>query len=89
MIIQAQIIFLGSLHDGQDEDHFQFYISDDWWEPFEIDVHLYALSSNVDYVLELWHISDVNGDYVGQIEVSDIGDFGGDERIFRNGILIG
>ena len=77
---------LGSLHDSQDEDHFQFYISDDWWEPFEIDVSLYALSSNVDYVLELWHISDVNGNYAGLIEVSDIGEFGGNERIVRSGI---
>ena len=77
---------LGSLHDPQDEDHYQFYISDEWWEPFEIDVQLHALSSEVDYVLELWQISDANGDYVGLIEVSDIGEFGGNEHIVRNGI---
>ena len=37
---------------------------------------------NVDYVLEHWHISDTNGDYVGQIEVSDISEFGGDGASF-------
>lgn len=77
---------MANLHNPMDQDRYEFYISDGWWENFEVDVHLTSLSNQVDYVMELWYVEDPSGAFVGQLDISDVGGYNGNERIVYSGI---
>jgi hypothetical protein len=86
---EGTIVIEGYISPSFDVDIYRFYAEDGWFDWFDIELWLYGVPDDADYLLELYWVEDNDGVSHGLVAEEDGGGLGEDEVLDYGGEWIG